>query len=359
MHSNDGRLRVGLLGYGFAGKIFHAPLISAEPSLQLVAVSSSDRERVHADLPEVEVSADARSIATSDLVDLVVVATPNDSHAPLARAALEAGKSVVVDKPFAVDLVEAGELVSLAERHDRTLTVFHNRRWDSDFLTVRRAIDNQVVGNVTHFESRIDRYRPDVRDRWRERPGPGSGLWFDLGPHLIDQAMQLFGPPDTVIASMACQRSGSQTDDWAHVILEFGQRRAVLHASLMAAGGTPRFMVHGERGSLVKQKADQQEAQILAGLRPGDADWGRDDDPLKVFDADGSESSIDATPGDQRNFYSGLAQALIRGMPAPVSPLHALTVMAVLEAAATSARTKTAVSLALNEKERASWTLNY
>lgn len=355
MNSDKAPIRVGLLGYGLAGKVFHAPLIAAEPSLRLVAVSSSQNEAVRADWPDVSVSPDARALATHPAIDLVVVATPNHTHAELTRAALQAGKDVVVDKPFAVSLSEARELVDLAKRVKKTLTVFHNRRWDSDFLTVRKAIEANMIGRIVHFESHIDRYRPVVRDRWRERPGPGSGLWFDLGPHLVDQTLQLFGLPEVVMASMDAQRASASTDDWAHVVLEFDRMRAVLHASTLAAGGSHRFTVHGETGSLVKAKADQQEAQIVSGMKPGDAGWGQDDDALLIFDADGDARTRHATPGDQRQFYATLARALSAKDAAPVAPHHAIAVMAVIEAAIVSASEKRAVPLALTRDEREAW----
>ncbi|RYE72282.1 MAG: oxidoreductase, partial [Oxalobacteraceae bacterium] len=250
-----------LIGYGFVGKTFHAPLITATPGFDLAMVASSDAAKVHLDLPEITVTASPIDVMANGDIELVVIATPNETHLPLARAALEAGKHVVVDKPFTVTLADARQLVAVAAACQRNLFVFHNRRWDSDFLGVKQVIKNGVLGRVTHFESHFDRFRPAVRDRWRERSGAGTGLWNDLGPHLIDQALQLFGLPDRVIASMAVQRDGAQVDDWAHVVLEFGSMRAILHCSVLVAGGSNRFAVHGETGSLLKRLPDQQEAQ--------------------------------------------------------------------------------------------------
>jgi predicted dehydrogenase len=347
-------VRVGLVGYGFAGKTFHAPLVQAVDGLSLVAIASRDADKVHADLPGVVVHQNLEKMLADDGIDLVIVATPNDTHAPLSRMALEAGKHVVVDKPFALDLAEARDLTRTAERMNRKLWVFHNRRWDSDYLTVKAAIEGGAVGRVVHFESKIDRFRPKVRDRWRERAEPGGGLWFDLGPHLIDQTLQLFGLPDRVIASIACQRDGSLIDDWAHVILTYGERRVVLQAANLVAGGSSRFVVHGTDGSLVKLKADQQEAQTLAGMRPGDAGWGADTDALTVYGADG-ERSVPATPGDQRRFYELVAEALQGNGPGPVRPIEALAVMAVVEAGVMSASDGVATPLPLTDEERAAW----
>ncbi|GBQ69436.1 oxidoreductase [Ameyamaea chiangmaiensis NBRC 103196] len=348
-------IRVGLIGYGFAGRTFHAPLIGAEPGLTLTTVASSNPAKVHQDLPDARVLPDPMRAATADDLDLIVIASPNDSHAPLARAALESGKHVVVDKPFTLNIPEARDLIALATKNDRLLSVFHNRRWDSDFLNIRTAIDDGEIGAVTHVESHIDRFRPEVRQRWRELDGPGSGLWFDVGPHLIDQALQLFGLPDRVVASLARQRSGALANDWAHVVLEYGQRRVVLHASMLVAGGTARFVVHGERGSLVKASPDQQEAQLVAGMRPGAPSWGADPDPVLVYDETGRARSRPPVPGDQRLYYKGIAAALRGEAPNPVTPLQALAVMAVLEAASHAAETGQAVPPDLSEQERAAW----
>lgn len=331
-------LRVGLIGYGYAGKTFHAPLIVATPGLHLAAVASSGATKVHADWPQVDVVADAQTLIARGDIDLIVVASPNDTHAPLARAALRAGKHVVVDKPFALDLDEARGVIAAARDNDRLLSVFHNRRWDSDFLGVRQAIAGGVLGRVSHFESHIDRFRPEVRARWREGVGPGAGLWFDLGPHLVDQALLLFGLPERVHANLARQRAGALSDDWAHVVLDYRDGlRAILHAGMLVAGGSARFVVHGERGSLVKREADRQEAQLKAGLVPGAAAWGADPDAMLHFDG-ASQRAIPTPPGDQRQYYLGIERAL-RGRGAnPVPPEQALAVMSVLEAAQRSAR---------------------
>ena len=341
-------IRVGLIGYGYAGKTFHAPLITATPGLQLACVASSDVAKVYADWPQVDVVADAPTLIARDDIDLVVIATPNDTHAPFARAALRAGKHVVVDKPFALDLDEARDLIATARENDRLLSVFHNRRWDSDFLGVKQAIADGLLGCVVHFESHIDRFRPEVRARWREGAGPGAGLWFDLGPHLIDQALQLFGPPERVQANFARQRTGALSDDWAHVVLDYvGGLRTILHASMLVGGGSPRFVVHGERGSLIKRDADRQEAQLKASIVPGTDGWGIDPDAMQFYDgSDSAPRSIPPPNGDQRQYYIGIERAL-RGLGAnPVTPDEALAVMNLLETAQRSARERRSLPVA-------------
>ncbi len=337
MTRNDAPVRTALIGYGFAGRSFHAPLATAA-GLALEVVGSRDAGRVHADLPGAQVVSDPMAVARHPEVELVVIATPNPTHAALARAALDAGKHVVVDKPLTPTLAEARALAALATSTGRLLSVFQNRRWDSDFLAIRAAIDAGRVGAAMHLESRIERFRPHVRDRWREQAGAASGLWWDLGPHLVDQVLQLWGRPDRIHAELAAQRPGATTDDWAHAVLHFGERRAILHAGMLAASPGARFVVHGTRGSLVKRGADRQEAQLLAGLRPGDDDWGVDPDPLLWRDGEGPMQALPTPRGDQATYYRLLADA-IRGRGAnPVPPMQALEVMAVLEAGARSAR---------------------
>lgn len=331
-------LRVALIGYGYAGRVFHAPLIRAVPGLSLDFVASRDAAKVHADLPDVEVIGDPQRAATDPRVDLVVIASPNDSHAPLARAALLAGRNVVVDKPFTLSLADARELAVLADETGRLLSVFQNRRWDTDFLAVREAIGQGAIGEPMHLESRLERFRPEVRERWREQAGPGSGVLWDLAPHLIDQALQLLGHPDFVQASTATQREGAQTDDWAHVVLGFGERRAILQLGMLAAGGGARFLVHGTRGSLVKMRPDPQEPQLLAGTRPGDAEWGVDVDALQVIGDDGTMERHPSPHGDQSRYYAAVRDALLGCGDNPVTPAQAVAVMAVLEAALVSAR---------------------
>ncbi|KQY52343.1 oxidoreductase [Lysobacter sp. Root494] len=331
-------LRVALIGYGYAGRVFHAPLIRAVEGLSLDFVASRDAAKVHADLPDVEVIDDPMRAVTDPRVDLVVIASPNDSHAPLARAALQAGRNVVVDKPFTLSLAEARELAALADETGRLLSVFQNRRWDTDFLAIREAIGQGVIGEPMHLESRLERFRPEVRERWREQAGPGSGVLWDLAPHLIDQLLQLLGPPDFVQASTATQREGAQTDDWAHVVLGFGERRAILQLGMLAAGGGARFLVHGTRGSLLKRCPDPQEPQLLAGVRPGDAEWGVDLDALQVIGGDGMVEHRQSARGDQSRYYAAVRDALLGCGDNPVTPAQAVAVMAVLEAALVSAR---------------------
>jgi predicted dehydrogenase len=343
---------VGLIGYGFAGKTFHAPLIRAVEGLTLAAIASSDAAKVRKDFPGMRVLSSPAAMIAEPGIELIVIATPNDSHAPLARAALSAGKHVVIDKPFTLDMAEARDLILLAERQSCLLSVFHNRRWDSDFLAAKFGVESGVLGRVTHFESHIDRFRPEVRDRWRERDVPGAGVWYDLSPHMIDQALQLFGLPDSVQANFMLQRTGAQAVDWAHAVLTYPNHRVVLHASMIVAGGSPRFLVHGDKGSLVKNGIDQQEAQLLDGMLPGAPGWGVDTDRIQIWSGGNGCRAMPTPAGDHRRYYMAIRDALRGIAPNAVPPIQALAVMAVLEAAITAAASGSRMDIPLTPDER-------
>lgn len=327
-------LNVALVGYGYVGKTFHAPLIAATPGLALRAVVSSDPAKVTADFPDTRVVPDLAEALTDTAIDLVVIATPNALHAPQAIAALTAGKHVVVDKPFALSAAEARTMAETAKAAGKLLTVFHNRRWDSDFLTVKRLIADGTLGEVVQYESHFDRFRPVVRDRWRERAGPGSGAWMDLGPHLLDQALVLFGEPLAVAADIGIQRQGAGADDYFHVVLRYPTLRVILHGSLLTAASDLRLAVHGTGGSFVKHGLDPQEAQLKAGMVPGAPGWGRDSrhGVLTTVENDAQvHADVSPEPADYRAFYAGVREAILHGAPSPVPVEEALRVMHLLD----------------------------
>ena len=348
-------IRVGLIGYGYVGRTFHAPLIQAVPGLKLTVVGSSRPDAVRATLPGVTVCS-ATDVATHPNVDLVVIASPNDSHFPLAAAALRAGKHVVVDKPFTVTLAEARALVQLAEQQRRLLSVFHNRRWESESLATMAVLDSGLLGEISQFETHIDRFRPAVRQRWRENTGPGAGLWFDLGPHLIDEAIQLFGLPQTISASFATQRSGAETDDWAHVQLNYDRLRVILHTSLLVSGGVPRSVLHGTRASWAKHSGDVQEKQLVAGVRPDSPGFGADPNPGILYDgATGRQTEIPTPVSNQLAYYIDIREALHGRQPNPVTPEQAVAVMAILETSFESGASGRVLPLQLTDRERSAF----
>ncbi len=331
----DTPLGTGLIGYGMAGSVFHAPLIAAEPRLHLLAVASSRNEQIARELPGVRAVPDPNALIADPAIELVVIASPNASHVPLAEQALRAGKHVVVDKPFAIASADAQRLLELAATQRRVLSVFHNRRWDHDYLTLRRAVDDGLLGEIFQYEARYDRFRPQPKPGWRERPEPGAGVLYDLGAHLIDQALQLFGLPESVSADVQMQRAGAQADDWFQLRLRYGRRRVLLGASCLAAGPGPHFAVHGERGSFVKYGMDGQEAALKAGRRPGMPDWGDPSDApaAQYTDADGHRRELPGERGAYERYYRGIAAAILDGAAPPVRAEEARDVIAVIEAA--------------------------
>jgi predicted dehydrogenase len=333
-------VKTALVGYGYAGKTIHAPLIRAAQGLELTTVVSSRPNDVLTDIPGMYVSP-TLDVALNDLdVDLIVIATPNDLHAPQAHAALDAGKHVVIDKPFALNDVEARDLIEHAHKAQRTLSVFHCRRWDSNHLTFKAVRDR--LGDIYQFILRYDRWRPVVRDRWRERAGPGSGIWYDLGSHLLDQAMDLFGWPDWIIADIAGQRPGASTDDYFHVTLGYGRLRVLLHSSMMTAAAGPVMEAQGSGGSFVKYGMDVQEEMLKAGRTPGYTGWGLDPVPARLIpvtgDAPGTPEQADTLPGNYLAYYEGIARTISESAPNPVPAEDARKVMRLLDLGFQSAK---------------------
>ena len=339
-------IRVGLVGYGFAGQTFHAPVLSAVPGLVLAGIASSQPQKAQADWPGVPVEPDATALFSRADIDLVVVATPNAQHHPIAKAALEAGKHVVVDKPFTLDAAEARELAGLARRRGRLLSVYQNRRFDADYLTLRDVLASGQIGRPVYFESHFDRFRPEVRARGREQAVPGAGLWVDLGAHLLDQAVQLFGKPDTLQLDIAALRDGARVEDHFHALLRYqsgshAPLRVVLHATTLAAHAAPRYVLHGTRGSYVKHGVDPQEDALRAGGRPGSDDWGVDPSPgeLKVMAIENwvRDGTVPNRRGNYVDYYAAVRDAILGIAPNPVPPDEAVALMELLDLGAQSA----------------------
>ncbi len=340
-------VQVALIGYGSAGRIFHAPLISGVPGLHLNCIVTSQHAAVQGDWPGVRCVASTDAALADPAIDLVVIATPNASHFDLAQRALKAGKHVVVDKPCTVTLAETDALLALARTQGRVLTVFQNRRFDSDFLALQQVIEGGALGRVVQVDSHFDRYRPAVPVRWREQSVPGSGLWLDLGPHLVDQALALFGLPDDISLDLAALREGAQVNDWFHAVLRYTTRhgglRVVLHASTLVAELGPRWAVHGTKGSFTKFGLDTQEGTLKTGERPQLGHlphWGSDPHAGEVRSFDtlpGVAAPVSvrrAAPnpaGNYLNYYAQLRDHLWGEAPEPlVTPAQVRAVMQLL-----------------------------
>ena len=336
---------VGLIGYGLGGRAFHAPYVAVTPGMALRAVVSRDPAKVRADLPAVRVVPTIEALLEEQGVDLVIVSSPDALHARHAIAALSAGKHVVVDKPFATSLSDAQEIIRVSEHRARLLTVFHNRRWDADFLTLRSLLGEGRLGDIVELESRFDRWRPAAAATWKEAREGGS--WFDLGPHLVDQALMLFGRPLAIYADFATLRAGAPAADYFHATMRYADKRVTLHSSKLVAENRLRFAVHGTVGSWIKHGVDPQEAATVAGRAPEGDDWGLDpqDGVLTVGGAGARSLSLPNRNGNYRLFWLALVAA-IRGEAAnPVPPSEAVAVMEVLDAGLRSAAQRVEIAL--------------
>ncbi len=347
-------IRVALIGYGLAGAVFHAPLVAATPGLALTSVVTSDAERqarARREHPEVTVLPDVDALwERASRHELVVVATPNRFHAQLALASLEHGLPAVIDKPMAPSAEEGRRLIAAAEEKGLLLTVFQNRRWDGDFLTVRRLLSEDALGPIVRFESRFDRWRPAVRaDAWRERgePAEAGGLLFDIGSHLIDQAVLLFGAPSRIYAEVDRKRPDAEVDDDVFVALTHDHGiRSHLWMSVLAATPGPRIRLLGLRGAYEKHGLDVQEERLGSGMRPSDSGWGREPPERWGRLSTGDEKRpIETEPGAYPAFYAGVARSLRTDEPPPVDPWGSVAVLEIIESALRSAREGSVVTI--------------
>ncbi len=337
-------INVGVVGFGLAGTVFHAPFVRAVDGLELKAIVRRSGERDPA-YPEVEFVRTVDELLARP-IDLVVVATPNQTHYAMAKQCLEAGRHVVIDKPLTPTLREAEELVELASRKNRLLIVFQNRRWDGDFMTLQQLIEQNGLGRLVTFETHFDRFRPDLRvGNWKEEDAPGHGLLFDLAPHLIDHALVLFGPPEAVYADLRTDRENSRVVDAFDVTFYYPRMRALLRATTMAAEVGPRFAVHGTVGSFVKYGLDPQEDAMKAGAKISAPNWGVDSpNNYGTLTTRNGQHRIPTLPGDYRKFYENVRDAILGRAKLAVTPEQALNVMRGLELAQQSSANRSAVS---------------
>jgi scyllo-inositol 2-dehydrogenase (NADP+) len=342
-------INVGLVGYGLAGSVFHAPLIGSVPELRLSKVVTSRRDQVARDLPGVAAVPNIKDVLDDPFIDLLVIASPSANHFEHASAALLSGKHVVVDKPFATSAREADELIALAESQGLILSVFQNRRWDGDYLTARHCIEQGWLGNVFHFEVHFDRFRPQIKPGWREEPSPGSGILYDLGAHLIDQSVHLFGMPRAVTADIITQRASAKVEDYFHLVLEYAPLRVILHSATLVPHPGPRFTVHGDGGSFLKYGLDGQEDALKQGLRPGEQQWGADQPEYygELTPAGGTTRKIETLRGSYEKYYELLAACLLTGTPPPVDAHDSRNGLIVIEAAQRSAAERRTVEISV------------
>jgi predicted dehydrogenase len=324
-------LNVAVIGYGSGGRTLHAAPISRTEGLRLTVIVSSRKAEIAKDHPGVAVVSSPEAVFSDPTIDLVAISTPNTAHFELAARALAAGKHVIVDKPFTVTTEEARELARRAAVAGRMLSVFHNFRYFADYLALKKMIAEGVLGDIAYFESHFDRFAPQVPDAWREKPGPASGTWWDLAPHLVDQVLQLFGKPDALFADMAIQRAGGGATDYFHVLMRYKKLRVVLTSCFLAPEDNLRFVVHGSRASLIKH-----------GINTRD---GVDPHPGTLVFGDGSSKPAPAGRADERAFFAAVRDAISGQAPNPVALEDAIAVMEILEAAEISAVQRREVKL--------------
>jgi predicted dehydrogenase len=344
-------LNVGLVGYGMAAQVFHGPLLSATPGMRLAAIVQRRSADARAHYPDAAIVTDAATLFADPTIDLVVIATPNDTHAELAHAALQAAKHVVIDKPFAVRSADADALIALARRRERVLSVFQNRRWDGDFRTVQQLVAGGHLGRLVEYHSTFDRFRNTLRpNAWRESARPGSGILFDLGAHLIDQTLTLFGLPEALSAEIRTEREGAQADDRFELVLHYPRLRVCLGAGMLMREPRPRFALYGTAGSYVKHGLDPQEAALKAGASPTGPEWGRE--PEAAWGTLNTQlgelhvhGRVETLPGDYPAYYANIHAAITAGAPLAVQPEQARTVIRLIELAQESARTGNTMAL--------------
>ncbi|NLX80698.1 MAG: oxidoreductase [Proteiniphilum sp.] len=341
-------IRTGIIGYGLSGRVFHAPFVDVVDGYELTSISTSNPnsiKMVNNRYPSTLVVPGGQQIIDNKDIDLVIVTSPNTDHFRWAKEALNAGKHVIVEKPFTVSVEEADELLALAKDKKLILTVYHNRRFTSDTKTVKKLLDSGMLGDVVAYETHFDRYRPEARPSgaWREEALPGSGIFYDLGSHLIDQALWFFGMPEAVTAEITSQREWAKADDQFDVRLHYPKLTAVLKSGMICKIPGPTFMLHGMNGSYIKYGLDVQEATLNAGAIPNTADWGREPENIwGTINVDYKgvkiEGKVESEHGDYREYFANVRDAIWGKNELAVKPEEARNVMKIIEIAFQSSK---------------------
>jgi predicted dehydrogenase len=346
-------ISVGLIGYGMAGRVFHAPVIQSVPGLHLKKVVERHTDESRKRYPSIEIVRDVRALLDDEKIDLVVITTPNSSHFDLARQSLLACKHVVVEKPFTTTSDEARQLIELAGQQQRLISVHHNRRWDGDFQTVKQVLESNLLGHLVEYESHYDRYRNYPRQNaWREAEEPGGGILYDLGSHLIDQAQVLFGLPRMITADIRVQRDFASVADNFELIMDYDNLKVTLKAGMLVREQGPRFILHGTEGSFVKYGIDPQEEALKRGLTPSEPDWGKEPrenwgtintqiDGLHVL------GQVETIAGCYQAYYRNLIDAIHGRAELAVKPEEARNTIRIIELALQSNEKRCTVNFSL------------
>ncbi|MEP7253703.1 MAG: Gfo/Idh/MocA family oxidoreductase [Ginsengibacter sp.] len=344
-------INTALCSFGMSGWVFHAPFITVNPGFNLYAVWERTKNLAEQKYPGVKTFRTLEDMLADEATELVVVNTPNYTHYEYAKKALEAGKHVVIEKPFTVTVKEGEELIELAKKQNRKISVYQNRRYDSDYKTIKKVIEQDLLGRLVDVEMHFDRYKEDLSPKvHKETPGPGTGSVYDLGSHLIDQALQLFGMPQKLFADIQAMRPVSQVDDYFNILLYYDTFRVHLKSSYSVREPLPGYIFHGLKGSFIKPKTDVQEEMLQAGEVPGDSGWGTEPESQKgllhtEIDGDVRRQYIESEQGNYNEYYNGIYEAIRNDAPLPVTPEDALDVIKIIEAAYKSNQTNCVVSI--------------
>ena len=337
-----GIVNVGIIGFGISGRIFHAPFLLTNPKYNWTTVVERNSNQAQAFHPGIKTVRSVDELFNNPEIDLVVITTPNETHYPFAKKAMLAGKHVVVEKPFTNNTSDAKELITIADKQKVVLSIYHNRRYVSDFLTIQEILSKKLLGEPVAFETAYDRYRPEKKvNAWREESRPGSGILFDLGSHLIDQALFLFGMPQTITAVIRTQRHDLKTDDYFDLRLEFGTLQLRLKASMLVREMGPRYMIHGRNGSFIKYGNDTQEDQLKAGMMPGTPGFGKEPEDmwgLLHTEVNGKiiHEKYQSHTGNYGGYYDDLHATIINRAPLKVTPQQAHNTIRIIELAVES-----------------------
>lgn len=331
-------IKTAIVGFGSVAEKMHAPLISVCPDLKLVASVERRTNRCEELYPAITTYRSLQELLDADVADLIVITTPNEFHFPMAMQCLKAGKHVVVDKPVTIFSHEAEELHQLAEQKGLICSVFHNRRYDGDFMTLQQLVRQGDLGDLVSLESHFDRFRPDVSENWREKEVPGNGITFDLGSHLIDQIVLLFGLPNWIQADIRKQRTGAIADDYFDIILDYGSLKASVTAGALVNVPTPKFLLLGKNGSYQKFGLDVQEAEFKLGKKPEGASWGVEPEESwgKLFLSEETRA-YETVPGNYRILYQNVADAILKGKQLDITIPQTISVLKIIEASFVSA----------------------
>ncbi|WP_301920785.1 Gfo/Idh/MocA family oxidoreductase [Ferruginibacter sp.] len=344
-------IKTALLSYGMSGKIFHAPFIAAHPGFKLCGAWERSNKNIQQDYPHATSYATLEALLADETIELVIVNTPNDSHYEYATKVLQAGKHVVVEKAFTTSVAQGEALKALAQKQDKMISVYQNRRFDSDCRTVQRVIANKLLGDIVEAEFHYDRFKPLVGSKLhKEMPNPGAGLLMDLGPHLIDEALHIFGMPNALFADICITRFNSKVDDWFDMRLYYPSLSVRLKAGNIVREAIPANVIHGMKGSFIKTRGDVQESDLLAGKKPGNDNWGTElasEQGLLHTEIEGKvvRETILSDKGNYGDYYAEIYEAIVNGKPVPVTAEEGINTIRIIEAAIKSNKERREVAL--------------